>query len=136
MKNPLDRTVILSSKDLLEQPENLPYIVMIPDTNIVIAADTVDVYKEEVIVRIGDKIVSRFSTAMTWICVARETVEIMRREDQIKRQVDNARAEKDLADSLMTEEEKAKMKVTEQVIKEQMERIAGARGNEGFGMYL
>lgn len=133
MKPSLDRTAVLS-KDLTEQYEGSQYIVMIPDANIVLAADEVLVSKEEIGVREGTRIIARFAPTLAWVCIERSCVDVVRREDQLRRQVENVKAEKELMREIAPEamaaaEEKEK---AAEIVRE----VFSQGGKGGYGQYL
>ena len=135
MKPPLERTAILS-KDIAEFDPSLPFIVMLPEANIVLAADRVEHYDDKGVVKviIGERVIATFSSAFTWVCVARDMVDLVTRETQLRREVDNARTEKALMTELMPEAAELVNKLKEQLDtedgKEKMPR------SPGWGQYL
>jgi hypothetical protein len=99
MKPSLERTAVLS-KDLTEQDDSYPCIVMIPDVNIVLAADKITHENGEIQVIAGEKTIAQFSSELTWICIDRNCVDVVKREDQLRRHMANVQAEEALMETL------------------------------------
>ena len=99
MKPSLERTAILS-KDISDQPVR-KFVVLLPDLNIVLTADRVQI-KEEMIQVIGEEeVIATFAPSIGWACVARDTIELVTREAQLRRSFDNLKAEAELRTAIL-----------------------------------
>ncbi len=125
MKPSLERTAVLS-KDLTEQ-EDSQYIIMIPDVNIVLATDGITHENGEVHVHMGSEQIASFSDSLTWMCISRSRVEVVKREDQLRRHVENVKSEKELMETIAPEmAEEAK----------KMAKLFDDKPEAGTGLYL
>jgi hypothetical protein len=99
MKASLDRTAVLS-KDISEQPEG-KFVVMLPELSLTLSADSVTVNATDVTVYSKGWAIAVFPPSTTWVAVDRDRVEMITRENQIKRMINNQKAEEALALDLM-----------------------------------
>jgi hypothetical protein len=111
MKPSLERTAILS-KDISEQPHS-KYIVLLPDVNLTLSADEVNVYETHVtLAQIGRGIIAEFPRTINWVAVIRDRVDMITRKQQLERTVEHSKAEEELVVKLLPEmaEELGKMR--------------------------
>lgn len=102
MKNPLERSAVLS-KDTSEQPPG-KYVVMIPDMNIVLTADRIELSANSLATAIRviseEKVVASFAATVPWLMVEQSRIEVITREAQLRRQYANREAEEKLVQEL------------------------------------
>ena len=105
MESSLERSALLS-KDITEQPES-KYIVLLPALNIVLTAGAVRetasaIYVYEDVE--AQNLIGLFSPRTPWACIVRDRVEIVSREQQIRRMLTNHKAEEKLAKEISPEQ--------------------------------
>lgn len=132
MKPSLERTAVLS-KDLTEQAE-CKYVIMIPDANITLAADSFTATDKQIDLFVSDTLIASFSAQLTWLAIDRTCVEVIKREDQLKRHAENVREEEALMMRLMPEEMKKAKKTLEEGNGEKMPWMDS--GKSTYGQYL
>lgn len=95
MKSSLERTAILC-KDVLEQPEG-KYVILLIEANVTVTCDRVRTTSDMVIVLDSkDNVVLQFPHSIPYLMIDQERADIVTREAQLRRRVDNVKAEKDL----------------------------------------
>ena len=108
MKPALERTAILS-RDLTEQPPG-PYLVMLPDINVVLTADSVDPTDTATHIWQGNKLIASFSPMILWVMLDMSRVEAVSRASQLKRFHENQKAEEGLSQELSKQDEEIRKK--------------------------
>jgi hypothetical protein len=98
MKPSLERTAVLS-KDLSDQPQSR-YIIILPDAQMTLAADMITHEAGEIQVFTSGKVIASFSPSMEWLCIDREFVDVVTREDDLRRRLDYAKEELQFAAEL------------------------------------
>ena len=132
MKPSLERTAILS-KDVTEQAINCDYVVMLPDANMIFAADTVNHEEGEIQVYANGQMIAAFAPGTKWYMVRKDCIDIVPRELQIRRMAENMKAEKDLWNNIMPE---FKVSFDDMNDKKDDDDKGTHRGGNGYGLYL
>jgi hypothetical protein len=123
MKASLERTAVLS-KDISEQPDG-KFVVMLPELSLTLSADSVSADQRSVRIYGQGQLIAEFPLTTTWVAVDRDRVEMITRETQIKRMVNNQKAEEALALDLMPD-------LAEEIGKKRKDNGNGAKLHTGL----